>query len=29
MQVMDTTKRALGEEHPDTLMRMGNLAMTY
>jgi hypothetical protein len=27
--VMQTTKRVLGEEHPDTLTAMGNLAGTY
>ena len=28
-QVMETRKRALGEEHPDTLTSMANLASTY
>ena len=28
-QVMKTRKRVLGEEHPDTLASMGNLASTY
>src|ERR1700722_10818126 len=27
--VMETSKRVLGEEHPDTLSSMGNLALTY
>ena len=27
--VMETSKRVLGEEHPDTLTSMGNLALTY
>ena len=27
--VMEKTKHALGEEHPDTLISMGNLASTY
>ena len=27
--VMETRKRVLGEEHPDTLMSMDNLAFTY
>jgi hypothetical protein len=26
---METTKRALGNKHPDTLTIMGNLASTY
>jgi hypothetical protein len=26
---METRKRVLGEEHPDTLISMGNLASTY
>jgi hypothetical protein len=29
VQVMETTKRVLGDEHPDTLTGMGNLASTY
>jgi hypothetical protein len=29
MQVMETRKRVLGEEHPDTLTSMANLASTY
>ncbi|KAF2183895.1 kinesin light chain, partial [Zopfia rhizophila CBS 207.26] len=29
VQVMETRKRVLGEEHPDTLSSMGNLASTY
>jgi hypothetical protein len=29
VQVMETTKGVLGEEHPDTLTSMGNLASTY
>ena len=29
MLVMETTKRVLGEEHPDSLMSMNNLASTY
>ena len=29
LQAMQTTKRVLGEEHPDTLAAMGNLAATY
>ena len=29
MQVVETGKRVLGEEHPDTLISMGNLASTY
>jgi hypothetical protein len=29
VQVMETKKRVLGDEHPDTLVSMGNLAMTY
>ncbi len=29
LQVMETMKRVLGEEHPDTLISMGNLAATY
>ena len=29
MQVMETRKRALGDEHPDTLTSMNNLAFTY
>ncbi|KAL9611396.1 MAG: hypothetical protein Q9167_003937 [Letrouitia subvulpina] len=29
VQVMETTKRVLGEEHPDTLTSMANLASTY
>ena len=28
MRVMETRQRVLGHEHPDTLMAMGNLAMT-
>jgi len=28
MQVMETRKRVLGEEHPDTLTSMNNLAFT-
>ncbi|KAL8777872.1 MAG: hypothetical protein Q9194_002319, partial [Teloschistes cf. exilis] len=28
-QAMETTKRVLGEEHPDTLTNMNNLALTY
>ena len=28
-QVMDTRKRVLGEEHPDTLTSMNNLAFTW
>ncbi|KAF2875763.1 Tetratricopeptide repeat-domain-containing protein, partial [Massariosphaeria phaeospora] len=26
---METRKRVLGEEHPDTLTSIGNLALTY
>ena len=29
MLVMETTKRVLGEEHPDSLTSMANLASTY
>ena len=29
MQVMETRKRVLGAEHPDTLTRMNNLAHTF
>ena len=29
MQVIDTSARVLGEEHPDTLTSIGNLASTY
>jgi tetratricopeptide (TPR) repeat protein len=29
VQVMQTTKRVLGDEHPDTLTSMANLASTY
>ncbi|KAF2834152.1 kinesin light chain 3 [Patellaria atrata CBS 101060] len=29
MQVMETRKRVLGDEHPDTLTSMANLASTY
>jgi tetratricopeptide (TPR) repeat protein len=29
VQVMQTTKRVLGDEHPDTLTSMANLALTY
>jgi tetratricopeptide (TPR) repeat protein len=29
VQVLETSKRMLGAEHPDTLTRMANLAMTY
>jgi tetratricopeptide (TPR) repeat protein len=29
LQVMETNKAVLGEEHPDTLVSMGNLASTY
>ena len=29
MQVIKTRKRVLGEEHPDTLISMANLASTY
>jgi citrate lyase synthetase len=29
VQVMETRKRVLGDEHPDTLTSMGNLASTY
>ena len=29
VQVMETRKRVLGEEHPDTLNSMANLAATY
>ena len=29
VQVMQTRKRVLGEEHPDTLISIGNLASTY
>jgi tetratricopeptide (TPR) repeat protein len=29
VQVMETRKRVLGQEHPDTLMSMANLAVTY
>ena len=29
MQVMETRKRVLGDEHPDTLTSMANLAATY
>ncbi|KAL5392945.1 hypothetical protein DPSP01_000636 [Paraphaeosphaeria sporulosa] len=29
VQVMEMSKRVLGEEHPDTLLSMGNLASTY
>ncbi len=28
-QVMETRKRVLGEEHPNTLTSMANLALTY
>lgn len=28
-QVMDTKKRELGQEHPDTLTSIANLASTY
>ena len=29
VQVMETRKRVLGEEHPDTLTSMNNLAFTF
>ena len=29
VQVMETRKRVLGEEHPDTLTSMNNLAFTW
>ncbi len=29
MQVMETRKRVLGHEHPDTLTSMNNLAWTF
>jgi hypothetical protein len=29
LQVMETDKRVLGEEHLDTLTSIGNLALTY
>ncbi len=29
MGVMETRKRVLGEEHPDTLIIIANLASTY
>jgi hypothetical protein len=29
VQVMKMRKRVLGEEHPDTLLSIGNLASTY
>ena len=29
VEVMDTRKRVLGDEHPDTLLSIANLAMTY
>ena len=29
VQVMETRKRVLGKEHPDTLTSMGNLVWTY
>jgi len=29
VQVMETRKRVLGEEHPDTLTSMANLAFTW
>ena len=29
VRVMETRKRALGEEHPDLLKSMDNLALTY
>ncbi|OSS52724.1 hypothetical protein B5807_02787 [Epicoccum nigrum] len=29
VQVIETTKRVLGDEHPDTLLSIGNLASTY
>jgi hypothetical protein len=29
VQVMDTGKKKLGANHPDTLTRMANLALTY
>ena len=29
VRVMETTSRVLGEEHPDTLIKMGNLALIY
>ena len=29
VQVMETFKRVLGQEHPSTLTSMGNLASTY
>jgi tetratricopeptide (TPR) repeat protein len=29
VEVMQTRKRVLGDEHPDTLTSMGNLALTY
>ena len=29
VQVLETRKRVLGEEHPDLLASMGNLASTY
>jgi hypothetical protein len=29
VQVMETSRRVLGEEHPDTLTSMNNLALTW
>lgn len=29
LQVLETRKKVLGEEHPDTLTSMNNLAMTF
>jgi len=29
VQVIETRKRVLGEEHPDTLTSIGNLASTF
>ena len=29
VQILDTKKKLLGAEHPDTLLTMGNLANTY
>jgi len=29
LMVVETRKRVLGEEHPDTLKTIGNLVLTY
>jgi hypothetical protein len=29
VQVIETSERVLGEEHPDTLTSMANLVLTY